>query len=132
MKISDVEVFHIKPRWMLVKVSTDEGIIGWGEPTLEGRATVVEAAINVLKNLIIGKDPSNIEHLYNIMYQGGFYRGGAVIYSAISGIEQALWDIKGKKLGVPIWELLGGKCRDKIRMYAHILPGIDDPCPFPK
>lgn len=127
MRISNVEVFHIKPRWMLVKVSTDEGLVGWGEPTLEGRATIVEEAINVLKKMIIGEDPGNIEHLFNVMYRGGFYRAGAVIYSAISGIEQALWDIKGKQLGVPVWKLLGGKCRDKIRMYAHILPGIDDP-----
>lgn len=127
MKITGIEKFYIKPRWMLVKVSTDEGITGWGEPTLEGRSTVVGEAIDVLAELIMGQDPGNIEMLYNMMYRGAFYRGGAVMYSAISGIEQALWDIKGKKLGVPVWQLLGGKCRDRIRMYAHLLPFNDDP-----
>lgn len=127
MKITDVEKFYIKPRWMLVKISTDEGIVGWGEPTLEGRTTVVGDAIEVLKDLLIGEDPMAIEKLYNMMYRGAFYRGGAVIYSAISGIEQALWDIKGKALGAPVWQLLGGKYRDRIRMYAHLIPFSDDP-----
>ena len=127
MKIVGVEKFYIKPRWMLVKVLTDEGITGWGEPTLEGRSTVVGEAVDILAELIKGQDPMNIELLYNMMYRGAFYRGGAVIYSAISGIEQALWDIKGKKFGVPVWQLLGGKCRDRIRMYAHLLPFNDDP-----
>lgn len=108
MKITDVQVFQIQPRWMLVKISTDEGISGWGEPTLEGKATVVEEAIYVFTDLLIGEDPMRIEHLYNKLYRGSFYRGGAVLCSAISGIEQALWDIKGKKLGVPVWQLLGG------------------------
>lgn len=127
MKITNVETFYIKPRWMLVKISTDEGIYGWGEPTLEGKSTIVGEAISVLKELILGQDPMNIEHLYNMMYRGGFYRAGAVIYSAISGIEQALWDIKGKVLGVPVWQLLGGKSRNRIRMYAHLIPFSDDP-----
>lgn len=127
MKIEKVEVYHIEPRWMLVKVSTDEGICGWGEPTLEGKAVVVEAAVKLFAESIIGEDPMQIEYLYNKMYRGGFYRGGAVLCSAISGIEQALWDIKGKKLGVPVWQLLGGKCRDRIRMYAHAVPFHDDP-----
>lgn len=127
MKITELEVFHIKPRWMLVKVSTDEGLTGWGEPTLEGKASVVEAAVRALRELLLGKDPMNIEENYQMMYRGGFYRPGAVLCSAISGIEQALWDIKGKALGVPVWQLLGGKCRDRIRMYAHIAPGNDNP-----
>jgi galactonate dehydratase len=127
MRIIDVQVFQIKPRWMLVKISTDEGITGWGEPTLEGKATVVEQAVKVFAELLINEDPMRIEHLYNKMYRGGFYRGGGVICSAISGIEQALWDIKGKKLGVPVWQLLGGKCRDRIRMYAHTVPFNDNP-----
>lgn len=121
MKITAVETFYIKPRWMLVKISTDEGIVGWGEPTLEGKTTAVDAVIEIFKELLIGEDPNNIELLYNKMYRGGFYRCGAIATSAISGIEQALWDIKGKWLGVPVWQLLGGKCRDKIRMYSHII-----------
>lgn len=127
MKIIDVQVFQIKPRWMLVKISTDEGITGWGEPTLEGKATVVEEAIKVFADLLINEDPMRIEHLYNKMYKGSFYRGGGVLCSAISGIEQALWDIKGKKLGVPVWQLLGGKYRERIRMYAHAVPFNDNP-----
>lgn len=127
MRIIEITHYYIEPRWMLVKVMTDEGIIGWGEPTLEGRATVVGEAIDVLKESVLGEDPMNIEKIYNMLYRGGFYRAGAVVYSAISGIEQALWDIKGKALGVPVWQLLGGKCRDKIRMYAHLVPFSDDP-----
>ena len=122
MKITNIETYHVKPRWLFVKISTDEGISGWGEPVLEGKATVVEEAVKVNSKVLLGQDPMNIEQLWQIMYRGAFYRGGAVLVSAISGIEQALWDIKGQKLGVPVWQLLGGKCRDKIRMYAHIAP----------
>lgn len=127
MKITDIKTFQIQPRWMLVKVETDEGLVGWGEPTLEGKATVIEAAIDVLADVIRGQDPMRTEHLYQMMYRGSFYRGGAVLMSAISGIEQALWDIKGKALGVPVWQLLGGKCRERVRMYAHAVPFQDDP-----
>lgn len=127
MKITEIQVYHIRPRWMVVKVLTDEGICGYGEPTLEGKATVVEEAVRVLAEVITGQDPLRIEHLYQMMYRGGFYRGGAVLCSAISGIEQALWDIKGKALGAPVWQLLGGKCRERIRMYAHAIPFADDP-----
>lgn len=127
MVITDVKTYYIRPRWMLVKISTDEGVVGWGEPTLEGKSTVVSEAINVFKQFLIGQDPMNIEHLYNVLYRRGFYRGGGILCSAISGIEQALWDIKGKYLGVPVWQLLGGKCRDRIRMYAHLMPNIDKP-----
>lgn len=127
MKITEIEVFHIKPRWMLVKISTDEGITGWGEPTLEGKATVVEEAVRIMGAGILSEDPMQVERLYQRMYRGGFYRGGGILCSAISGIEQALWDIKGKKLGVPVWQLLGGRCRDRIRMYAHAIPFQDDP-----
>lgn len=126
MKITSVKTFHVKPRWLFVKISTDEGIDGWGEPVLEGKSTVVEEAVRVFSRTITGEDPMNIEHLWQLMYRGGFYRGGAILMSAVSGIEQALWDIKGKKLGVPVWQLLGGKCRDRIRMYAHIAPNEEN------
>lgn len=126
MIITDVKTFHVKPRWMFVKISTDEGIDGWGEPILEGKATVVEEAVHVFARMLRGQDPTNIENLWQMMYRGGFYRGGAILMSAISGIEQALWDIKGKSLGVPVWQLLGGKCRDRIRMYAHIAPNEEN------
>lgn len=119
MKITNLETFHVRPRWMFLKVSTDEGIVGWGEPVLEGRARTVEMAINELRPVLIGADPMRIEHLWQTMYCTTFYRGGPILTSCISGIEQALWDIKGKKLGAPVYELLGGRCRDKIRMYSH-------------
>ena len=119
MKITNLETFHVKPRWMFLKISTDEGIVGWGEPVLEGRARTVEMAINELRPVLIGADPMRIEHLWQTMYCTTFYRGGPILTSCISGIEQALWDIKGKKLGAPVYELLGGRCRDKIRMYSH-------------
>ena len=121
MKIINIETYQIRPRWMLVKISTDEGITGWGEPTLEGKATVVEEMIHVFAAWLIGEDPGNIEALYQKMYRGGFYRGGGIMCSAISGIEQ------GKKFGVPVWQLLGGRCRDRVRMYAHAVPFKDDP-----
>ncbi|WP_175639339.1 galactonate dehydratase [Metabacillus schmidteae] len=119
MKISKLELFHILPRWLILKVETDEGIVGYGEPIVEGNSHTVEAAIKVLESYLIGQDPLKIEHHWQAMYRGGFYRGGPILVSAISGIEQALWDIKGKYYHLPIYEMLGGACRDKIRMYAH-------------
>lgn len=120
MKISDIEIFHVKPRYMFLKISTDEGIIGYGEPVVEGKSRVVEAAIREFKGLLLGQDPRNIEFLWQLLYRGSFYRGGPVLTSAISGIEQALWDIKGKAAGLSIYDMLGGKVRDKIKMYPHI------------
>ncbi|PMC35664.1 galactonate dehydratase [Bacillus sp. UMB0899] len=119
MKISKLELFHILPRWLILKVETDEGIVGYGEPIVEGNSRTVEAAIKVLESYLIGQNPLKIEHHWQAMYRGGFYRGGPILVSAISGIEQALWDIKGKYYHLPIYEMLGGACRDKIRMYAH-------------
>lgn len=119
MKITSVEVFHVKPRWAFVKISTDEGTVGWGEVMVEGRACTVEAAVREHTSFLIGQDPARIEYLWQSMYRNTFYRGGIVLVSAISGIEQALWDIKGKVLGVPVYELMGGVYRDKIRMYGH-------------
>lgn len=122
MKITKLEVFPVAPRWQFLKVETDEGISGWGEPIVEGRAATTAEAVHELSDYLIGKDPRRIEDLFQVMYRGGFYRGGPVLSSAISGIEQALWDIKGKALGVPVYELLGGAVRDKVRLYAHV-PG---------
>lgn len=126
MKIAEIKTYHVKPRWLFVKITTDTGIEGWGEAVLEGKATVVEEAIKVFGLDIIGKNPLQIEYLWNLLYRGAFYRGGAILLSALSGIEQALWDIKGKHFNAPVWEMLGGKCRDRIRMYAHIARGNDD------
>jgi galactonate dehydratase len=119
MKITKLETFHVQPRWLMVKVSTDKGLVGFGEPVVEGRARTVETAVHELSEYLIGQDPRRIEHHWQAIYRGSFYRGGPVLMSALSGIEQALWDIKGKDLGVPVYELLGGRVRDSVRMYAH-------------
>src|SRR5919199_228783 len=108
MKIASLELFPVPPRWLFLKVTTDEGLAGWGEPVVEGRAATVKTAVEELLGYLIGKDPFRIEDHFQVMYRSGFYRGGPVLTSALSGVEQALWDIKGKALGVPVYELLGG------------------------
>lgn len=120
MKITKLTTFIVPPRWLFLKIETDEGIAGWGEPIVEGRAHTVAAAVEELSDYLIGKDPRHIEDHWNVLYRGGFYRGGAVHMSALAGIDQALWDIKGKALGVPVADLLGGPVRDKIRVYSWI------------
>jgi galactonate dehydratase len=120
MKITQITLYKVPPRWLFLEMETDEGITGWGEPVVEGRAHTVKAAVEEFIPFLQGKDPGNIEDLWQAMYRGGFYRGGPEVMSAIAGIDQALWDIKGKKLGVPIYELLGGKCRDTLRVYNWI------------
>ncbi|NMB45797.1 MAG: galactonate dehydratase [Firmicutes bacterium] len=120
MRITGIELFKVQPRWLFLKIDTDEGISGWGEPVVEGRAETVRAAVLELEDFLVGKDPRRIEDLWQAMYRGGFYRGGPILTSAISGIEQALWDIKGKYYDVPIYELLGGAARERIRVYTWI------------
>lgn len=120
MKITGYELFQVPPRWLFLKITTDEGITGWGEPVIEGRAATVKTAVEELMENLIGKDPLHIEDHWNMMYRGGFYRGGPILMSAISGIDQALWDIKGKFYNAPIHDLLGGKCRDSIKVYSWI------------
>lgn len=120
MRISAIEVIHLKPRWSWVRVTTDEGIVGYGEANLEGRSRTVEMAIHELESELIGSDPRQIERLWQAMYRHAFYRGGPIMVSAISGVEQALWDILGKSLGVPVSQLLGGRVRDRIRVYCHV------------
>ncbi|MFQ8432558.1 galactonate dehydratase [Amaricoccus sp. W119] len=120
MKIIGLTTFIIPPRWCFLKIETDEGVSGWGEPVVEGRAHTVAAAVEELADYLVGKDPRLIEDHWTVMYRGGFYRGGAVHMSAIAGIDQALWDIKGKALGVPVHALLGGQLRDRIRVYSWI------------
>ena len=120
MRITEFTLYTVKPRWLFLKVDTDEGIYGWGEPIVEGRASTVRAAVEEMSVHIIGEDPFAIEGLWQKMYRAGFYRGGPEVMSAISGIDQALWDIKGKALNVPVYELLGGKCRDRIRVYGWV------------
>jgi galactonate dehydratase len=120
MKISKLVTYLVPPRWCFLKIETDEGVVGWGEPVLEGRAQSVAAVVDELSDYLIGKDPALIEDHWTVLYRGGFYRGGGMHMSALAGIDQALWDIKGKALGVPVHQLLGGKLRDRIRVYSWI------------
>lgn len=120
MKIKQIELFSVPPRWLFLKISTDDGFVGWGEPVVEGRAETVKAAVKEMMPYIINQDARRIEDIWQVLYRGGFYRGGPVLMSALSGIDQALWDIKGKALGVPVYELLGGAVRDKMKMYSWI------------
>ncbi|WP_327432678.1 galactonate dehydratase [Streptomyces sp. NBC_01236] len=120
MKIVRIETFRVPPRWLFLRIATDEGIVGWGEPIVEGRAETVAAAVAELSDVLLGADPRHIEDHWQVLAKGGFYRGGPVLSSALAGIDQALWDIKGKALGVPVHELLGGPVRDRARVYRWI------------
>ncbi|GAB2505043.1 galactonate dehydratase [Promicromonospora xylanilytica] len=120
MKITSMTTFVVPPRWLFLRIETDEGVVGWGEPVLEGRAASVAATVEELSDYLIGKDPRRIEDHWTVLYRSGFYRGGGIHMSALAGIDQALWDIKGKALGVPVHELLGGQVRDRIKVYSWI------------
>jgi galactonate dehydratase len=120
MQITALETFQVAPRWLFLKISTDEGIAGWGEPIVEGKADTVAACVAELSHLLVGKNPLAIEAHWQVLFRGNFYRGGPVLSSALAGIDQALWDIAGKVHGVPVHELLGGPVRDKVRMYRWV------------
>ena len=120
MKIKSYELFKVPPRWLFLKIETDTGLTGWGEPIVEGRADTVMAAVGEMMQPLIGRDPMPIEDHWNSMYRSGFYRGGPILMSALSGIDQALWDIKGKFFDAPVYELMGGKARDRIKVYTWI------------
>ncbi|OBT55017.1 hypothetical protein VE04_04507 [Pseudogymnoascus sp. 24MN13] len=119
-KITSIEYFRVKPRWLMVKISDDAGQYGWGEGTLEGHDLAVEGALDEMIVRLIGQEANNIEHIWQMFWRHGFYRGGPVFMSALSGIDIALWDLKGRTLGVPVYELLGGKVRNKVQVYAWI------------
>ena len=125
LQITHVETFRVAPRWLFLKLTTAEGIIGWGEPVVEGRAATVEACVHEVKEHLIGHSAHRIEDFWSMIYRGGFYRGGPVLMSALAGIDQALWDIKGKAFDAPVYQLLGGAVRDKMRVYGWI--GGDTP-----
>ena len=126
MKVKNYKTFIVPPRWLFLRVETEEGLVGWGEPIVEGRTRTVSAAVAELMNKYVTKmDVSDIEYIWQVLYRGGFYRGGPILMSALAGIDQALWDIKGKSLGVPLYKLLGGSCRDKVRVYRWV--GGDSP-----
>lgn len=125
MRISRVETFLVPPRWLFCRVETDDGVVGWGEPVVEGRAEAVRSVVDILAELLVGQDPLRIEDHWQVMTKGGFYRGGPVLSSAVAGLDQALWDIAGKTWGAPVHRLLGGPVRDRARVYSWI--GGDDP-----
>ncbi len=120
MKITKLKTFLVPPRWLFLKVETDEGVSGWGEPVLEGHAATLAAKIAELDDFLIGRDPMRIEDIWQMIYRNGCYRGGPVLMSALSGVDMALWDIKGRVLGVPVHSLLGGPVRERIRSYCWI------------
>ena len=110
-KIGKIETFLVPPRWLFVRVESEDGAVGWGEASLEGWAEAVEGAFEAFRDRFIGADPFAIEDIWQVGYRGGFYRGGAVMMSALSGLDQALWDLKGRVLGLPAWQMIGGKVR---------------------
>ena len=120
MKITNLNLYLVRPRWCFLELETDEGITGWGEPVLEGHCDAVRACVEEMKPYLVGHDPSRIEDIWSTIYRAGFYRGGGVLMSAIAGIDQALWDIKGKAFNAPVYELMGGRCRDSMRVYSWI------------
>jgi galactonate dehydratase len=119
LKVTKLETFLVKPRWLFLKVHTNAGIVGLGEPITEGRALTCIEAVKEIEPYLIGKDPRRVAHHWQAIYRHAFYRGGPILTSALSGVDQALWDIKGKALGVPVYELLGGPTRERVRVYAH-------------
>lgn len=120
MKITRLETFLVQPRSLFLKIHTDEGLVGLGEPVLEGRANTVAQAVRELEEYLIGKDPTQVVHHWQAMYRHAFYRGGPILTSAISGVEHALWDLAGKAVGLPVYRLLGGPTRERVRAYTHV------------
>ncbi|MGW1343180.1 galactonate dehydratase [Kribbella sp. NPDC002412] len=120
MKIVGYETFLVAPRWQFLRIDTDEGISGWGEPIVEGRAEAVQGAVTALMEYLVGTDPLRIEDHWQTLAKGGFYRGGPVLSSALAGIDQALWDIKGRYHQTPVHELLGGPVRERVRIYTWV------------
>lgn len=119
LKITKLETVLVKPRWLFLKIHTDAGIVGLGEPITEGRALTCATAIKEIEPYLVGKDPRAVQHHWQAIYRHAFYRGGPILTSALSGVDQALWDIKGKALGIPVYEFLGGPTRNRVRVYAH-------------
>lgn len=119
LQVTKLETILVKPRWLFLKIHTNAGIVGLGEPVTEGRALTCAQAVKEVEPYLIGKDPRAVTHHWQAIYRHAFYRGGPILTSVLSGIDQALWDIKGKALGVPVYELLGGPTRNKVRVYSH-------------
>jgi galactonate dehydratase len=123
--IARVETFLVAPRWLFVRVETHGGLVGWGEASCEGRSETVRTAVGQLAELLVGRDALRIEDHWQVMTKGSFYRGGPILSSAVSGLDQALWDLAGKHWDAPVHQLLGGPVRDRIRVYGWV--GGDEP-----
>jgi len=124
MKITHFEIMKVPPSWVWLRIHTDEGVSGLGEPYLESHPDSVIAEVRRIEPLLVGKDPRRIEALWSTMYEAiWYYRGGPLTMSAISGIDMALWDLKGKAAGLPVYEMLGGPYQDRLRFYANAGPG---------
>jgi galactonate dehydratase len=119
-KLKTVVVNAEMRNWVFVKVETDAGLYGWGEASLEWKTRSVVGAVDDFEPMVVGEDPTRIEHLYQKLYRQSFWRVGVIGLSAISAIEQACWDILGKSLNLPVYRLLGGAVRDRVRMYTHL------------
>ncbi|WP_436924221.1 galactonate dehydratase [Halosimplex amylolyticum] len=133
MRVTDYELYEVPPRWQFLKLETSDGSVGWGEPYAkwhyQGEApSATPAAVDqMMEKYVLGEDPRRIEDHWQAMYRSSFYRGGPIHMSAIAGIDQALWDLKGKRFGAPVYELLGGPARDRVRAYQHVsVPGVDE------
>jgi len=118
MKITRLQTFAVQPRWLFVKMETDSGLAGWGE-CLGDKAFVIAEAVRSYEHALLGEDARKIVHHWQSLYRGAFWRGGPTLCAAISGLEMCLWDLLGKSLGVPVWQLLGGAVRERIRMYTR-------------
>ncbi|NSC20769.1 galactonate dehydratase [Streptomyces albus subsp. chlorinus] len=126
MRITRVETFAVPPRWLFCRIETDSGLVGWGEPVVEGRAETVRTAVAELAGqFLLGADPLRVEDHWQLMTKGSFYRGGPVLSSAVAGLDQALWDLAGKAYGAPVHQLLGGPVRERARACCWV--GGDEP-----
>ena len=122
MKITDIKTFNVftyRTNFVFVKLETDEGISGIGEGTLEYKENALLGAIEDIKRVLIGQDPREVERISHELYRDSYWRVGPVLQSAVSAVNMAMWDIKAKAAGVPVYEMLGGKVRDGVRMYAN-------------
>ena len=119
IRVTKIETFVLKNSWVFVKISTDAGIVGWGEMLKDDAKACAAGALEVGRYLI-GQDPNRVVYHWQAIERGAFYRGGPIKTAILSGIDQALWDIKGKVYGVPVYKLLGGPTRDRIRVYGQV------------
>ncbi|MFB6205764.1 MAG: galactonate dehydratase [Haloglomus sp.] len=121
MELVDYDIYAVPPRWLFLRLETSDGLVGWGEPIVEGRARTVRTAVEeLLETYLLGADPLPVADHWQTLYRGGFYRGGPILMSAIAGIDQALWDLRGKHFDAPVYELLGGPVRDRMRVYQWV------------